>query len=550
MDFQRLILFVALTFTFMMMWEAWQKDYGPKPPQQISSTASIQGKSSGAVPAQDVPGSPLSSGGVDAPASVVQKIDSAGRIHVETDAFRIEIDKLGGDIRTVELIKFPLEINKPKISFRMMDDQKDLFIAQSGLISTSAHDVPNHHKVFTSAQDSYKIAVDSDELAVTLTWKGKDGLTVEKVYTFKRDNYLINVDFVVSNNSKADWQGHSYYQLQRVRPNEEGQSSFIYTYTGGVIFTQEEKYEKINFDDMKEKNLNRTSIGGWAAMIQHYFLSAWVPNQEEENSFYTKSPGDDRFIIGSVSAVKTVAAGAQNNLTSQLFVGPKLQKELEAAAEGLNLTVDYGVLHFIAKPLYWLLDNIHGIVNNWGWSIIILTILIKAIFYKLSETSYKSMAQMRKFQPKMKIMKERYADDREGMQKAMMKLYKEEKINPLGGCLPIVVQIPVFIALYWVLLESVEMRQAPFILWIADLSTKDPYFILPILMGATMLIQHRLNPTPLDPIQAKIMMALPIVFTFFFAFFPSGLVLYWVVNNTLSIAQQWYITRIVVGDKK
>ncbi len=549
MDFQRLILFVALTFTFMMMWEAWQKDYGPKLPQQISSTAVTAGASTPAAPAHDVPGSP-SSVTVDAPAMVIKKIESAGRIHVETDSFRIEIDKRGGDIRTVELIKYPLEINKPEVSFRLMDDQKDLFIAQSGLISTSAQQTPNHHKIFTSAQDSYKIAADGDELKVVLTWKGNDGLSIDKIYTFKRDNYLIDVDFVVRNNSQSEWQGHSYYQLQRLRPEDDSTSSFIYTYTGGVIFTQEEKYEKINFDDMQDKNLNRTSIGGWAAMIQHYFLSAWVPVQSEENSFYTKAPGDNRYIIGSVSPAKSVAAGENQKISSQLFVGPKLQKELAAAAEGLDLTVDYGVLHFIAKPLYWLLDNIHGIVNNWGWAIIILTILIKAIFYKLSETSYKSMAQMRKFQPKMKAMKERYADDREGMQKAMMKLYKEEKINPLGGCLPIVVQIPVFIALYWVLLESVEMRQAPFILWIADLSTKDPYFILPILMGATMLIQHRLNPTPLDPIQAKIMLALPIVFTFFFAFFPSGLVLYWVVNNTLSIAQQWYITRIVVGDKK
>lgn len=250
-----------------------------------------------------------------------------------------------------------------------------------------------------------------------------------------------------------------------------------------------------------------------------------------------------------MSPAKSISAGAEAKLGARMFIGPKLQNELEATSKGLDLTVDYGVLHIIAKPIYYLLEWIHSFVNNWGWSIIILTILIKLLFYKLSETSYKSMAQMRKFQPKMQAMKERYGDDREAMNKAMMKLYKEEKINPLGGCLPILVQIPVFIALYWVLLESVEMRQAPFILWLNDLSVKDPYFILPIIMGATMLIQHRLNPTPMDPVQAKVMMALPIVFTFFFAFFPAGLVLYWVVNNTLSIAQQYYITRIVVADK-
>jgi YidC/Oxa1 family membrane protein insertase len=316
-----------------------------------------------------------------------------------------------------------------------------------------------------------------------------------------------------------------------------------------VLYSQEDKYEKIKFDAMRESNLNRTVTGGWAAMIQHYFLAAWIPSQDETNTYYTKAPGDNRYIIGMVGAVKTIAPGETGTLDARLYVGPKLQDHLQQVAKGLELTVDYGILTIISEPLFWVLKHIHSIVGNWGWSIIIITIMLKALFYKLSETSYKSMAHMRKVQPRLQALKERYGDDKQKLNEAMMKMYREEKINPLGGCLPILVQIPVFIALYWMLLESVEMRQAPFMLWIKDLSTADPYYVLPVLMGITMLIQHRLNPTPMDPIQARVMMILPIAFTFFFMFFPAGLVLYWVVNNTLSIAQQWYITRVVIGTK-
>ncbi len=552
MDFQRLILLVALTFTLMLMWEAWQKDYGPQP--VITEQAASSAQPSNVLTNQDLPTSiqatTPSASITDAPVAKASVVESVQRINIETDLLRIEIDAKGGDIRRAELIDYPVEIDKPEVSFRLMDDADELFIAQSGLLSTTGQEVPSHHQIYHSASTNYKMSADSDTLSVTLNWIGKDGLNIDKVYTFTRGSYVVNVDYVVNNSSNKSWTGHSYEQLQRSQPKDDGgKSSFIYTYTGGVVYTQEEKYEKISFDDMKEKRLDRTSQGGWVAMIQHYFLAAWIPSQQEENRFYTKSPGGDRYIIGTVSPAKIIGAGESGKLSSNLFIGPKLQDELEATATGLDLVVDYGILHIIAKPLSWLLAKIHGVVGNWGWAIIILTIMIKAVFYKLSETSYKSMAQMRKFQPKMQAMKERYGDDREALNKATMKLYKEEKINPLGGCLPILVQIPVFIALYWMLLESVEMRQAPFILWIHDLSAMDPYYILPVIMGATMLIQQRLNPTPLDPIQAKIMMALPIVFTFFFAFFPSGLVVYWVANNTLSIIQQWYITRVVVTEK-
>jgi YidC/Oxa1 family membrane protein insertase len=284
-------------------------------------------------------------------------------------------------------------------------------------------------------------------------------------------------------------------------------------------------------------------------MIQHYFLGAWIPPKDSSNTYYSKAPEGNRFVLGMIGPSATVASGENGTLGARLYVGPKLQDHLQEVAEGLELTVDYGILTILSEPLFWILKQIHNFVGNWGWAIIIITIMLKAVFYKLSETSYKSMAHMRKVQPRLQQLKERYGDDRQKLNEAMMKMYREEKINPLGGCLPILVQIPVFIALYWMLLESVEMRQAPFMLWINDLSSPDPYYVLPVLMGITMLIQHKLNPTPLDPIQARVMMILPIAFTFFFLFFPAGLVLYWVVNNTLSIAQQWYITRVVIGDK-
>ena len=331
---------------------------------------------------------------------------------------------------------------------------------------------------------------------------------------------------------------------------KKDQQRFIHTYTGGVIYSKQHKYEKIKFDKMKKENLSREIKGGWAAMIQHYFLAAWIPNKDETFHYYSRVFDNDRYVIGMTSPTYHVAAGQTKLLESELYIGPKLQTHLETIAPGLELTVDYGILTVVAKPIFWLLRTIHSFVGNWGWSIIFLTLTIKLAFYKLSETSYKSMANMRRMQPRMKALKERYGDDRAQMNKALMELYKKEKINPLGGCLPIVVQIPVFISLYWVLLDSVELRQAPFMLWIQDMSTPDPYFILPILMGVTMLIQQRLNPTPLDAIQAKLMMVLPFTFGIFFSFFPAGLVLYWVVNNTLSISQQWYITRIVIGKDK
>ncbi len=541
MDFQRILLIGALFLVLMMLWQAWQQDYGPQPAPPVATAPGELDLGAGDTPPTigDVP--PPATGEAQPGMS---SLPSAQRIQVHTDLFHAEIDTRGGDLRRVALVQYPVEVGQPDNPVVLLDDSPQaLFVAQSGLQSTSGGASPDHHTVFSVGQTEFRLRDGEETLVVPLTWQG-NGLEVTKRYTFRRDSYLIDVDYEVRNGSGESWVGSMYRQFQRTQVQRD--SWFIYTYTGGVIHTDQNRYEKVDFDDMAQSPLDRTTAGGWIAMIQHYFLGAWVPPADATHHIYSKGLSGDRYLLGIQGPSRTVAAGESGTFAAQLFVGPKLQDQLEAVAPALDLTVDYGMLHFIAKPIYYLLSFIHWMVGNWGWSIIILTILIKGVFYKLSETSYKSMAQLRKLQPRLASLKEKYGDDRQKMNEAMMKIYKDEKINPLGGCLPILVQIPVFIALYWVLLESVEMRQAPFILWLNDLSSADPYFVLPILMGATMLIQHRLNPTPLDPIQAKVMMTLPLVFTIFFAFFPAGLVLYWVVNNTLSITQQWYITRHVV----
>lgn len=543
MDFQRLMLVIALSFVLLMLYQAWQKDYGPQPPAPVATTQTP----GSAATAADLPTAVARPG---AAPEMREGLASAKRVRIYTDVFAVELDTQGGDLRRADLLQYPLAIDRPDEPIRLLDDTSNLlFIAQSGLrpaTGTDAGDVPDHYAIYHVEQDEYRLADGQEELQVRLQWRGASGVEVDKIYTFRRGSYVVDVDYAVRNQSQQPWSAHAYYQLQRQRPTESTGAFGIYTYTGGVIHAQEVKYEKIDFDAMDKMALNRTLTGGWAAMIQHYFVGAWIPPQQATHDYYSRALGGNRYLLGMIGEGVQVAPGAEAAYQARLYVGPKLQDQLGDVAEGLALTVDYGKLTILADPIFWLLKQIHKLVDNWGWSIVILTLLIKLAFYKLSATSYKSMAHMRKVTPRMQALKERYGDDRQKLNEAMMKLYKEEKINPLGGCLPILVQIPVFIALYWVLLESVELRQAPWILWINDLSAMDPYYVLPILMGASMLIQHRLNPTPMDPIQAKVMMALPIVFTFFFAFFPSGLVLYWVVNNVLSVAQQWYITRYVV----
>jgi YidC/Oxa1 family membrane protein insertase len=428
----------------------------------------------------------------------------------------------------------------------LADSGAKLFMAQSGLVGKS--NAPNHYALYTATKTYYELARGAEELVVELTWRG-EGVTVTKRYNFKRDNYVIDVIHEVQNDTLEPWTGGAYGQFRRIAPNESRGLGTIYTYTGGVVSSPEKPYEKYDFSDMEDQDLNLDIRGGWIAMIQHYFAGAWIPPSEEEYNFYSKAPSSTQFVLGVVAPGFSVNPGTSGQTAMQLYVGPKVQSRLMEAAPGLERTVDYGWLFFIAEPLYVCLEFIQGILTNWGWSIIVLTMFIKLLFYPLSNASYKSMARMRKLQPKMATLKERFGDDRQKLNQAMMEMYKKEKINPLGGCLPIVVQIPVFISLYWVLLETVELRQAPFMFWLKDLSTHDPFYVLPVLMGISMFAQQRLSPAPPDPIQAKVMMAMPVIFTFFFLFFPSGLVLYWLCNNLLSITQQYFITRRIESGK-
>ena len=563
MEQQRLFLTVGLFFLLYLAYDAWQIEFGPKPAPVVQTVNATSPTPSTGVPvgADNVSAVPIGSAasvGSSIPSAVAaptaKAIQQAQRILVETDVLRLEIDSQGGDVRVVDLVNYPQTSKDDTKAFRLMSDaNKDLYIAQSGFAGKQDNNdgtaiaAPNHNTIYKVEKTAYKLADGKEGIKVNLFWNSPENVLFVKSYELKRGSYQINVSHTIQNKSGKTWRGNLYQQLQRLDYEDENQSSFIYTYTGGVLYSPEDKYQKIDFSDMEDEDLKRDIKDGWAAIIQHYFLAAWIPPVETQQSYYTRDLKQSRYAIGMKATNETrVATGTTQTLNNLLYVGPKIQQELEVIAPGLELTVDYGVLTFIAKPIFWLLTKIHNFVGNWGWAIILLTMLIKLVFYKLSEASYKSMANMRKVQPRLAAMKERFGDDRQKMNQAMMKMYKEEKINPLGGCLPILVQIPVFISLYWVLLESVELRQADWIFWFTDLSAKDPYFVLPLLMGITMFIQQKLNPPPMDPMQAKIMQALPIVFTVFFAFFPAGLVLYWVVNNTLSIAQQAYITKIVI----
>jgi YidC/Oxa1 family membrane protein insertase len=412
------------------------------------------------------------------------------------------------------------------------------YVAQTGLIG---HNLPTHKAQFTSTATSYQLPAGQDHVEVRLSWTN-NGVTVDKIYTFHRNQYAIDVTYEIKNGSATALTPAVYYQIVHDSESNQG-SKLMPTFTGGAYYSESSKFNKLAFDDMEKEPLKLQTTNGWVGLLQHYFVSAWIPKDGLTRDFYTKKLTEDIYLIGTKSPLATIAPGASLKVPARLFSGPQTQKDLKATAPGLEYTVDYGWLTIVATPLFWLLSQIQSLVKNWGVAIILLTILIKAAFFKLSASSYRSMAQMRELAPRLQAMKEKFGDDRQKMQMAMMELYKKEKINPMGGCLPILIQIPVFIALYWVLLGSVELRHAPFFGWITDLSAIDPYYILPILMGATMLIQTRLNPKPTDPLQAKIMTWMPVVFSVFFFFFPAGLVLYWLVNNVLSIWQQWYINK-------
>ena len=535
MDTVRFILIVALTLVSIMLWEAWQRDYGSIPADTLNGDAIMPAEDPGIPQFQPTDTSTPASLGDDGS----QRADSPV-IMVETDVLRLKIDQ-GGTIVFAELPDYPVSLNETDQPFVLLDNSADLYhVIQSGIVGETT---PTHKDLFSAQQTAYTLNEDEDALEVSLTWISQDGVLVSKVFVFERGSYRIYLKHIIENKSGKPWEGRQYTQIKRDDPSREGRR-LLYTYTGAVLSSPDNRYEKISFDDMEDAETDALISNGWVAMIQHYFLSAILPTDKQaEYRYYTRVFSSKYYSIGNLSPTLQLAPGQQGELDGYLYIGPKQQSVLEQLADGLELTVDYGVLWFLAKPLFWCLQRLHGLTSNWGWSIILVTVLLKVLFYHLSAIGYRSMANMRRVQPRIVAIRDRYKDDRARLNQAMMQIYKEEKINPFGGCFPILVQIPVFLALYWVLLESVELRQADFIFWLNDLSSKDPFYVLPIIMGVTMLIQQKLNPAPMDPMQEKVMKALPFVFTVFFAFFPSGLVLYWVTNNILSIAQQWLITK-------
>ena len=566
MDFRRAVLSICLGLILLLIWQEWvdyeqQKDAGFELTEQLdlpSQTPSAPEPASQI--AAEVPQAPAAGPAAPADANIVPStssaLESVSSVEVQTDVLKVSIDTYGGELRVARLLKYPVEVEMPDVPYRLLRNSAvGLLVAQSGLVGNE-QELPNHKTTFSSQQSSYALSDSQDSLQVPLYWTSPSGVEYVKLFTFYRDSYLVDVEFRVSNSGSQIWQGYQYGQFLSTEQVIESEGFLFFrtlpSYRGAAIYTPETKYDKIDYDEIKTESPVFETESGWVAMLEHYFVTAWLPQEKSPFRLYTKplrsGAGPTQYQIGYVAlSPTTIQPNSTGVLRSQIYIGPKEQKRIEDPAEGLILTVDYGWLTPVSSPLFWLLQKINLVINNWGWSIILLTLLVKIVFYPLSAASYKSMAKMKKLQPRLKTLKERFGDDKQKMNQAMMEIYKKEKINPLGGCLPILIQIPVFIALYWVLLESVELRQAPFIFWLTDLSRSDPYYVLPVLMGASMFAQQFLNPTPLDALQKNIMMTLPIVFTVFFLWFPSGLVLYWLVNNVLSIAQQWYITRKLIA---
>lgn len=537
MDTQKLILFIVFSFSLLLLWDAWQKEQQPAPPAVTAPSRSEISTQAVPIPQQSAP---LAQPEPQQPQEgLLQKGD---RLVVQTDLVYAEIDTVGGDLRRLELIRHRDTEDMKKRMVLLTDQAPRTYVAQTGLIGPG---LPSHKALFSAPSGPYQLAPGAEKLEVRLSWADAGGVRVDKIYTFHRNSYAVDVTYQIHNSGQAALAAHSYYQLLRDGTPPAGDPKFVATYTGVALYSEAEKFKKVSFPDMDKGKTDyaRQSNNGWIGMLQHYFVSAWLPGNGQPREFYTKKLGENLYAAGVILPLTAIAPGTSRTVTVPLYAGPQEQDQLSKLAPGLDLTVDYGWLTVIAAPLFWVLSWIHKAAGNWGAAIILLTIMIKLAFYPLSAKSYRSMAQMRVLAPRLQKLKEQYGDDRQKLHQAMMDLYKTEKINPLGGCLPVVVQIPVFIALYWVLLASVEMRQAPFALWINDLSAPDPYYVLPIIMGISMIVQTKLNPTPPDPIQAKVMMIMPFAFSIFFFFFPAGLVLYWVVNNILSIAQQWRITR-------
>jgi YidC/Oxa1 family membrane protein insertase len=563
MQTQRTILWVIFTMSLLFLWDAWQRHngnqslFGGSPPaQQAPGAAGGPGQNGTAAPRADntipqpstavaPPAAPAQSGAVPGAAPVAS---GPQPIRVTNDVMMLDIDPLGGEIKRAELLRFRDSDNQQLNVVLLTERPGHVYVAQTGLVGPPGAGFPTHRTPFTVEPGPRELSPGTDQLVVTMTAES-GGVRLVRRYLISRGSYRIEVRNEIFNVGAEPVSPTLYMQLTRDSTKPSGENFFYSTFTGPVVYTDQDKFQKVDFADIEKgkQTHSKAANDGWVGIIQHYFVSAWVPTEGAPREFYTRRVDANLYSTGILQPLPQVAPGASHAVTSQLWVGPQDQRTLAEIAPGLDLTVDYGWLTAIAKPLFWLLDFLHSIVRNWGWAIVLLTIIVKLAFWPLQAASYRSMAKMKKVSPKLMALRERFGDDRVKMNQAMMEMYKTEKINPLGGCLPIVVQIPVFISLYWVLLASVEMRDAPWILWIQDLAKPDPYFILPVLMAVTMFIQTRLNPTPPDPLQAKMMLFMPLIFSVMFFFFPAGLVLYWFVNNLFSIGQQWVITRRIEG---
>jgi YidC/Oxa1 family membrane protein insertase len=558
MDNQRLLIWAFFALMAWITYQTWTQDYAPQPVQPVAE----QGEE--AINAPDAPDGADSLPTIAAEAATEALPDTpdigepakptttAPFIRVSTDILDVEISTAGGTLQRATLKKYPVAKDRPEDLVQLLDTEGRRFaLIESGVRAAGGAAEATHLATFTSAQTHYELG-DAEEIIVPLAWTDSSGLTVEKRYRFRRGSYRIDLEQVVNNGTDAPWRGAEYIRVKRHSAELERSMFDVdsYSFTGPIIYNGD-KSEKLKRDNLLDDGpYEYTTQQGWFGSIEHHFVRAVVPTPGVDYKYSVAVSGD----VATSSAIRrslfSVSPDSSATFATTLFVGPKLQDQLEDIDETLKLTVDYGWLTIISQPLFWLLSFVYDFVANWGVAIIIVTFLIKLAFYKLTESSGRSMAKMRNLQPRMKALQDRYKDDRQALSQAMMDLYKREKVNPAAGCLPILIQMPFFLAFYWVLLESVEMRQAPFALWITDLSTRDPYFILPLIMGAAMFMQQKLNPAPADPVQAKVMQIMPIMFTAFFAFFPSGLVLYWVTNTLLSIAQQWKINTVVEAEAK
>ena len=553
-EIQRIVLLVALGVVGYLLLQAWTRDYGQAseepPPLAAPETASQDPlpQRSDDLPASsstpgDVPGDDLA---VPASREVPEPTNMATdqrTVRVHTPTLDLAIDLLGGDIIDLRLPKYPAVIDEARPVQLLERSRGHTYVAQSGLIGRDGRDRLDTRPLYSAGAQDYHL-VEGAPLTVALTHYAEQ-VTVVKRFLFEPDSYLVTVEYEIDNASTTEYRAQLFAQLKRdsTRPDASGTFMGPRPYVGAAFTTPESRYEKVDFEDLDEGQFRVAVSGGWAAVLQHYFLTAWVGSTDEVNAYYGRRLSDGNYAVGFIAPEIVVAPGRSEVVAARFYAGPKIQKRLEAIAPNLNLTVDYGFLWWLSVPLFYVLDAIHSVVQNWGVAIILLTLAVKILLFPLASVGFRSMAKMKQVMPQMKRLQERYAGDRQKLSQEMMALYRKEGANPFGGCLPLLLQMPVFFALYWVLYESVELRQAPFMLWINDLAAPDPWFVLPILYGASFFLMQLLNPPPPDPMQARVMKTMPILFTVLFVFFPAGLVLYWLVNNILSLAQQWYITR-------